>query len=164
MRRINRWVVTLLALGLATLALANEPEFSSLQEKMSGRDFERSGLDKLSESELEYLNEWLREQGLLAAQAPAPAPAQSGGENRVGFVPTSPERYTIESSIVGEFRGWSGRTRFKLANGQVWQQVGGGQVHYRADSPAVRIEPKALGSWKLFVDGLGRGVKVRRVE
>ena len=29
----------------------------------------------------------------------------------------------IESKIDGEFRGWNGNTKYKLTNGQVWEQI-----------------------------------------
>lgn len=73
-------------------------------------------------------------------------------------------RTVIESQIEGDFTGWSGRTRFKLANGMVWQQVGSGEFRHRAENPNVRIEPKSLGSWKLYVEGLSRSVKVKRIK
>lgn len=162
---------------IATMAFADEA-FSSLEERMTGEEFERAGLNKLTGNELRYLNEWLKKvkmqpapasrtttAGQSAPQAtvsadrqPAPAIDQTGLRSK------EVTRVTIESQIDGEFTGWSGRTRFKLKNGMVWQQVGSGEFFYRATDPKVRIEPKSLGSWKLYVDGIGRSVKVKRVK
>lgn len=156
------------ALGALLLAPAlDAQEFSTLEEQMSAEEYSKSGLDKLSPAELRFLNQWLERRD-VAVDRPAPAPAAAAA----GEAPTdaqmglreAPERVVIESRIVGEFNGWSGRTRFKLENGQVWQQVGAGSYYGRADSPAVRIEPKSFGSWKLYVEGIGRGVKVKRVK
>ena len=62
--------------------------------------------------------------------------------------------------------GWAGngKTRFKLANGQVWQQVGTGEFVHHAVNPTVDIKPKSMGSWKLYVEGINRGVKVKRIK
>ena len=84
----------------------------------------------------------------------------------MGFAPRASDRSEIQSSIDGEFDGWAGngKTRFKLANGQVWQQVGTGEFVHHAVNPTVVIKHKSLGSWKLYVEGLNRGVKVKRIK
>ena len=40
------------------------------------------------------------------------------------------ERDSIQSRILGEFKGWDGYTKFNLENGQVWQQSSAGAVSY----------------------------------
>ena len=145
-------------------------DFSSLEERMSAEEFGRAGLDKLSRDELRYLNEWLKKvkRGPPAVTAPAPAatntPAAPAADSDVGFRPKDSARTTIHSAIDGDFTGWSGRTRFKLQNGMLWQQVGSGEFFYSAQNPKVRIEPKSLGSWKLYVEGTSRSVKVKRIK
>ncbi|MEM9301240.1 MAG: hypothetical protein AAGE01_03975 [Pseudomonadota bacterium] len=159
----------LLLLSLGALA---QDSFSTLEERMSGRDFERAGLDKLSPAELEFLNDWLRGKGLAPARAAATgAPAAAGApavtEEQMGLrrKTTQSERVVIESNIVGTFRGWTGRNKWTLANGHVWEQVGGETYTAQVtENPDVRIEPKMLGSWKMYVDGYGRSVKVRRIK
>lgn len=169
-------VVCLISL-VATAASANEA-FSSLEERMTGEEFERAGLNKLTGDELRYLNAWLKKVKMSPAPAARAASAprsttqatDSAGNqpapaiDQTGLRPKEAPRVTIESQIDGEFTGWSGRTRFKLKNGMVWQQVGSGEFFYRATDPNVRIEPKSLGSWKLYVDGIGRSVKVKRIK
>ena len=70
----------------------------------------------------------------------------------------------IASRIVGEFRGWSGDTVFRLENGQIWRQTGDGAVSIRLDSPNVTIERGAIGGFFLRVEGLGARVKVKRIR
>ncbi|MFK7958219.1 MAG: hypothetical protein AB8B96_19130 [Lysobacterales bacterium] len=166
--------VLLLCVAISTLsATAPATAQSSLEEQMSGDEFRRSGLEKLSAEELKFLNQWLRDdqrqgnppnRNVTAPSAPAaPAPAPTLADQR-GLRPKEASRSTIEARIDGEFTGWSGKTRFKLDNGMIWQQVGSGSQRARSDSPKVTIEPKSLGSWKLYVEGVGRSVKVKRIK
>lgn len=150
--------------GLFVCMAAQAAEDEPLQERMSREEFGKAGLDKLSTQELDYLNAWLQNK-VVEPMREEVASVQAEKEERMGFHPRLEDRSVIESAIDGEFSGWSGgRTVFKLKNGQVWRQVDSGTVYYKADSPSVRIEPKSLGSWKMYVDGLGRGVKVKRIK
>jgi len=167
-----------LMIGIFLSCSVNAAEFSSLEERMSGQDFKKSGLEKLSKQELDYLNAWLNGQSVLptantspqsASASSQPASASTAAtpvvaDDRVGFKSKKNDRGSIESGIDGPFTGWSGRTRFKLRNGQVWEQVGGGSHYFKADNPKVRIEPKAFGSWKMYVGDSNRGVKVKRIK
>lgn len=71
----------------------------------------------------------------------------------------------VQSRISGKFRGWDGRTLFRLENGQIWQQnddttyVG---VNY--DSPAVRIYPGMLGAFWMEIEGVNPRVKVKPLK
>jgi hypothetical protein len=70
----------------------------------------------------------------------------------------------MRSRIVGPFEGWSGRTLFKLENGQVWQQAEAASFAMYADSPLVIIRKGMLGVFYLNVEGHGSKVKVKRVD
>lgn len=87
------------------------------------------------------------------AQTPAPAPVQ----------PSAPVAEEVESHILG-FDGWTPRTRFKLANGQVWQVVDDSVGNYQLKDPKVKVHRAALGSFLMEIDGAGRQPRVRRVE
>lgn len=182
---VRKWLI-LGVLSLApTLLLANE--FSSLEELMTLDQFGKAGLEQLSPEQLQFLNRWLQQHGDMpqsssqpaarpqpavantvsqpASSQPAPAtaaPRQT--EDRMGFGLTASDRTEIHSSIDGEFNGWGAKARFKLANGQVWQQVGTGDFVHHAINPKVVIKPKSLGSWKLYIEGINRGVKVKRIK
>lgn len=147
---------------------------------MTGAEFQRSGLSKLTPEELKFLNNWLKDVQTLPAPPNVPANSQANPQantqgaassapaatevDQRGLRPKEATRSTIEARIDGEFTGWSGRTRFKLDNGMIWQQVGEGRQLGKSDSPKVTIEPKSLGSWKLYVEGIGRSVKVKRIK
>lgn len=71
---------------------------------------------------------------------------------------------TLESRIVGEFRGWQGRTIFTLENGQRWQSAGESTyVSPLVLSPAVKIGPGMLGTFWMTVEGVKQRVKVTSV-
>jgi hypothetical protein len=71
---------------------------------------------------------------------------------------------TIESYIPGAFEGWKPRTRFALANGQVWQiSDDSARVHY-IDNPKVSIRRGALGSFYLEIEGTNISPRVKRLQ
>ena len=118
---------------------------------MSADDIKSTGLERLSESELEALREWidvfsqrdakfvkrqyrkqLKAEEELAKREKTATTAEVKAKPEVARIETvnqedgnaSPVRdpTTIVSTIDGAFSGWSGNTQFKLANGQIWQQ------------------------------------------
>ncbi len=148
----------LLAAGAASPTFAQS--FSTLEERMSAAQFRAAGLDKLSPEELAALNAWLQHNaGASAAAAAAPAVA-----DRTGFDDSS-DRNGVTSRLVGEFRGWQGKTTFHLENGQVWQQVGNDKwTGVKLENPGVTIRPGFMGSWALKVEGYNTTTKVRRIK
>lgn len=149
--------------GLSCLLMAiqvSAGEFTPVEKKMTPEQMKAAGLDKLSSSELSYLNDWLDGKIDEAVEAEI----KKDEKNWLGFNKSKNERDNIELTIDGEFKGWSGNTLFRMTNGQVWKQIGEGSYRYNADSPKVRMEPKSLGSWKMYVEGVSRGVKVKRIK
>lgn len=73
-------------------------------------------------------------------------------------------RSIIESTIKGRFSGWSGRTEFTLANGQVWRQVGSGSAVESRLDPKVRLTRKQGDEYEMQVDGVSRKLRVIRVR
>lgn len=169
-------LTALLLAGPYTATTADE--FSTLEERMSAAEFKAAGLDKLSAAELAQLNAWIDRELKLpaasaqataasapasAAAASAPAAAAPASADMRGF-DLNAGRSEIRSEIVGSFTGWSGRTVFRLANGQVWQQSENDAFAVNLESPGVVIEPAAFGTWLLKVDGYNRSVRVKRIQ
>lgn len=69
----------------------------------------------------------------------------------------------IRARVVGEFTGWTGKTRFKLDNGQVWQQGMSGTYTFKATDPEVIIEKTFLG-YRLRLVETRRSISVRRLK
>src|SRR5690625_4573692 len=184
---------SLLAILLASAAMpaAAQDSFSSLEERMTGKEIKQTGLHKLSEDELAARNAWIRvrSQALSAASSSLYAwirvrslaegeVADTDREQAEAAVDTdeadqadrrglneSQNDEPIKSRLTGNFDGWSGKTRFELENGMVWQQSDSGSYSVSSRSrPEVTITPGILGSWYLQVDGMNRRVKVKRIK
>lgn len=173
---MRRTLIALVALCIASFALAQSQSFSSLEERMTAKDFREAGLDKLSDAELAALNAWIERSVRLADPAVANAAGQSpavagaavaatgpsAAESQVGF--ENARREEFSTRIVGPFKGWFGKTKFELENGQVWQQIEEDRYPMTAESPVVTIKPGAFNSWRLHVEGYNRTTPVKRIR
>lgn len=150
-------LIALLFFVICGVAGAQAP-VATLEERMSRAEFQANGLDKLSPEELQRLNTWMQSHGGAGGTqyvTPGGAPV---------FYPKSNERPTVDAHIDGEFRGWRGKTVFKLDNGQEWQQAESGVMDYKSSNPSVHIKPMLLGSWLMYVDGCGCNLRVTRTR
>lgn len=150
-------------LGLMLLFITGNAaslEFSSLEERMTVSEFKATGLDKLSPEQLTALNDWLRRD-----LARLPAVAELPPVDRRGLHSGDSEGGPIHSNIPGTFRGWQGRTRITLENGQIWETDSGASfAGVRLENPGVTINPGSFGSWHLQVDGYNTTARVRRIK
>lgn len=175
---IMKQLVLLIVLALASNTLLAQNSFSTLEEKMTGKEFMAAGLDKLTPEELAALNNWLRRHSVATLDAPtssAPAGAaagaaagtQKGGDQR-GFENQMIEdvgKNDIVARIMGPFKGWDGETVFRLDNGMIWKQSEGSTFAMaEMDSPTVIIERGLFNVWKLRVQGYNKSVKVERLQ
>jgi hypothetical protein len=75
---------------------------------------------------------------------------------------------SVEARLIDDFTGWTGRTVFRLDNGQVWQQTRNYIRDYKPPRPIpqakVTISKGLMGSYNLQVEGVRRIVQVKRVE
>lgn len=154
-----------LALLLSTASVAAQQAFSSLEEQMTGKEFEAAGLEKLSAQELEALNRWIRSRSLAtldSARGPATGGDTRGFENQAI---QNMDRSTITSRLVGSFTGWDGETVFELENGMIWEQADNDKFYIRAvENPVVTIEPGAFRTWRLSVEGYSSECRVERIQ
>ncbi|TVS13487.1 MAG: hypothetical protein EA419_01775 [Wenzhouxiangella sp.] len=172
----------LLACALALCALpAVAHSFSTLEERMTGREFRDAGLHKLSDQELEFLNRWIQLRSLAEGEVPdwaedrpvAPLPPPAEGATEPGERQAAADnrglpggdRSEINSRLIGSFSGWRGTAVFELENGMVWQQAEPGTFSVQTmENPEVRIRPGMFGAWHLQVGEYNTRVRVRRVE
>jgi len=166
---MNRIYVSLLLLVFSIPAFAVD-SFSSLEEQMTGKEFDAAGLEKLSPQELDELNAWIRKHS-LATLATAPSKAGStvseastdsrGLKSDKGDDDTS----TITSKLVGKFSGWDGQTVFKLENGMIWAQASKKKFYTEEiDSPTVTVKHGMFGSWRMYFEEVDEDVKVKRIQ
>jgi hypothetical protein len=163
---MNKVFITLLLLTASLSVLAAEG-FSSLEEQMTGKEFDAAGLEKLTPQELGALNAWIREHSLATL-----APSVAKTTTEVTAAPKEEEsskkdndRSPITSKLIGKFSGWDGQTVFKLENGMIWAQKGKKKFHTaEIENPVVVVEPGMFGAWKLHVDGIDKDVRVVRIQ
>ncbi len=157
-------LLTAALLPVTTMARADTPDFDVLKA-MSVADFRASGLDKLSDDQLKSLDAWFtayQKQHPCGDSAPAEAAVAPAA---VPVASAAPVDDSISSYISGDFRGWSGSTRFTLDNGQVWEQVDDSIVTLGARQHAkVSITRGAFNSYYMSVEGVTDTVQVRRIK
>ena len=70
----------------------------------------------------------------------------------------------IVSHIPGPFEGWGPRTRFRLANRQVWQVTDDSSAVYLLRDPKATLRRAAISGFEIDIEGARRAPRVRRVE
>lgn len=160
--------IAIAILSLSSVALA-DPDFSTLEERMTGQEFRNTGLHKLTDEELAELNRWIRQRSLADGETMSAtgSSAADGGEavDRRGLQDSTDSDQPIRSRIVGTFTGWEGDTVFELENGMVWEQIDNKTfVSREMENPEVEIQPGFFGSWRIQVEGYNTRAQVRRIR
>lgn len=94
--------------------------------------------------------------------AATPKAARSGWLDKIRLKPgTEIEYETLETELIGDFKGWSVNTVFVLANGQRWKAISGSYVTPKVPGPLkVKVVPGMLGSFFLEIEGIRQRPKV----
>lgn len=153
--RKGKLVLALAALGFSATLAAQQAGFSSLEERMSYKEFREYGLDKLTPEQLRGLNEWLHAHGTsgtagVAAVRPAAAP--SAGAAAAAAADADGR---IVSRLAGDFNGWHQGTVLALQDGTRWEVRDDDTVYGHGDhNPEVTLEQRSIvGGWVLTVAG-----------
>ena len=161
--------------GLATFAQATElGVFDGLTREMSSAEQSSAGLDRLTPAERQFLDGWLRarfdqlEREVVEVKAAAAAEvdrrvAEERQVERAADQAVA-EDLPFEAAIVSPFDGWSGKTRFRLDNGQVWQQRHRGVYRHATADTQVSFGQNFLGGWEMTVLSSGRSISVKRLK
>jgi Glu-tRNA(Gln) amidotransferase subunit E-like FAD-binding protein len=148
-------LIPLLTVLLLSPTLAGAQErFPGIQELMTEQELETSGVSDLSRLQLEALNTWLIR--YTANEAPV---LQAENEEVIEVV-----RQGVTSRIVGKFSGWTGKTRFVLENGQIFEQRRPGRWKTTLDNPEVHIRQNLMGSYEMEVVSEEKSIGVRRLS
>ena len=181
----------LLSLCTATSSIA-APTFESLDKAMTADERVKSGIDSLTVQQREFLNSWLKarygEPAQVEASEPDTAivrtPATSvTAEAEAQAIETEVERRVaaklaatqtgkdspkgdmpLEARLVGDFKGWTGKTVFRLDNGQVWRQRSASTYRHKGSDMRVRFEQNWMGGWEMEVLSSGKSVLVKKVR
>ena len=148
-----------------------------LKKIMTVDAYERAGLNRLTAVQRRDFEAWLAKHLQEMSNLIHPARVSPAPRGHQSTQPSAPARFglprhrrplisgnSMESRIEGIFRGWSGATRFHLANGQTWAQTDSG--YFRISpvlNPRVKIK-KLLVGYVLRVRGYGEQVFVTRVH
>lgn len=126
---------------------------STLEERMSYKEFKEFGLDHLNTEQLRGLNAWL--QAHRMDRAGSAVTATPGAASAPATQPPAQGDETIESRIAGPFNGWRQGTILTLENGQRWEVRDDETVYAHDDSHLpVTIEKGGLiGGWRLSIAG-----------
>lgn len=159
MRTVFAFTFSLLALVSFPLSgSAQNADFPGVQKAMAPPAFEQAGLNKLTPEERARLDEFFR--GYLASSNEKAATAAVDNAVKTNKV-TEPE--IIQSRIVGPFKGYNGRSRFTLENGQVWAQSQQETRPYPpVDSPPVLITKAGWGH-RMYILG-GGNIRVSKIR
>lgn len=166
---MNKILIVLLFLSV-TLSVVAAGGFSSLEEQMTGKEFSAAGLDKLSQQELDVLNDWLREHSVATLEtktvsAQVADPAEDQPELKSKDEDKDEDRTTITSKLVGTFDGWDGQSVFELENGQIWAQASKAKWNIKeVENPVVVIKPGMFGRWRLHIEGFDKDCRVKRIQ
>jgi hypothetical protein len=162
---MNHTFRTLAAIALvaAVGSAAAQQGFSTIEERMTGKEFTDAGLDKLSAEELTALNDWLRSHSVATLENRNEEYTDTRGfENQAlrDF-----DDSDVVSLIKGEFSGWSGDTVFELENGMIWQQNEAGTFYVAPTTEAVAVIDKGVfNTWRLKIQGYNRTISVKRLQ
>ena len=153
MNNITKFIVGITMLLVTHVAYSDE-EVADIKNLLSQEKFDQMGLSKLSDRELSELYQWIKsgefEESL--AEKPPIDTVQVALNQSAPKVVDLERNQTIKATIKGKFSGWSGKTIFKLSNGQVWRQRIKGNWRYRAESPSVEIKKNFMGYYVMRVD------------
>jgi len=173
--KLFRTAVLLVVLGLPLLAADDFWQHLTPEERKAAgfeqlNDAQRAEIDRLARRYAERqasqaipeVTAKAREEGRAEARASALAQKKAS----IGLAPREDdETEVIRTRISGEFRGWTGRTRFTLANDQVWQQDQSENRFFPLMmDPEVEIRPSRLGGWKMTLLKEGLWIRVKRVR
>jgi len=70
----------------------------------------------------------------------------------------------IIAKVVPRIRGWSGKSIFRLDNGQIYQQRMAGNLRYDGNDSTVIISTNMMGKYKMKHQGTGRTIGVKRID
>ena len=160
----------MLLLALAPFAWAQQdaPLTATVETQMSADEFKAAGLDKLSAQELATLNAWLQHK-VVQETTKAVEVAKEEGRKEVkeinrGFFDFGSSE-AIESTLVGEFKGFAKGRQYTLENGQVWEQIEPASLEgVRRTNPKVSVKPGMFNNWFMRIDGYNTAAKVRRIK
>lgn len=156
-----RFLILILVLISTVSAAADDAP--NLRSLMTAEDYAASGLDKLTDAERAKLSEWVQHYRDGAIKGPA---APRTPEERIEQEQQEDKEIVgIVANVIPAFTGWSGKTIFRLDNGQIWKQrIQGDPMRYSGDDFRVTITKNWVGKYTMTHLETGRSVGVQRIK
>lgn len=159
MNRIAVFIYVASITLLVPFAVAQESQFPGVKQAMTPEQYEKAGLGKLNTDERAALDEFIRGYVSASSEKAASAAVDDAVKRKKAVDPE-----VIESRLVGTFDGYTGRTRFTLENGQVWQQSQSDTLRTKPiEAPPVIITKAGLGH-RMYILGAPGAIRVSRVR
>jgi hypothetical protein len=178
--------------SLMTFPLGAQAEPGGLKDMMSPEERQKSGVDTLTAEQRQFLSEWLLENytrnpaKVVSSPATAPdtSPQQAASneatadtieaeidrrvaarlaDNRASEKKPASDS-SFEARLTGNFTGWSGKTVFRLDDGQVWRQRSAANYRHRGTDMRVKFKKNWMGGWEMTVVSSGKTVLVSKVK
>ena len=172
-------------------ALASESD--NIESVMSAEERLKSGVDTLTAEQRQFLNDWLKEnydRRIESVVTRTTEDEQSASTEQPVKLEATPEAIeaevdrrvaakladkresektkqsdsAFEARLTGDFTGWTGKTIFKLDNGQVWRQRSSANYRHRGSDRRVTFKKNWMGGWEMTVVSSGKTVLVRKVQ
>ena len=187
---VMAFVVTSSMVTFPLGAQASEP--GSIEDMMSAEERLKSGVDTLTAEQRQFLSDWLRENyarnPAKVVSSPATVPDTSpqqaaSSEATADTIEAEVDRRvaarladnlasekkpasdsSFEARLTGNFTGWSGKTVFRLDDGQVWRQRSAANYRHRSTDMRVKFKKNWMGGWEMTVVSSGKTVLVSKVK
>ena len=168
-------------------------ESDNIESVMSEEERLQSGVDTLTAEQRKFLYNWLKEnygRRTESAVARTTADKQSKSTEQPAKLEATPEAIeaevdrrvaakladnrasekkpasdsSFEARLTGNFTGWSGKTVFRLDDGQVWRQRSAANYRHRGTDVRVKFKKNWMGGWEMTVVSSGKTVLVSKVK
>ena len=178
--------------SMMAFPLGAQAEPGGLKDMMSPEERQKSGVDTLTAEQRQFLSEWLLENytrnpaKVVSSPATAPdtSPQQAASneatadtieaeidrrvaarlaDNRASEKKPASDS-SFEARLTGNFTGWSGKTVFRLDDGQVWRQRSAANYRHRGTDMRVKFKKNWMGGWEMTVVSSGKTVLVSKVK
>ena len=153
LKRAVTYVAVTLALSSANAQGEINGAPRGLDHWLTEEQVEAFGLSNLSPEQEKALATWIGDKMVEKA----------GSEVDLGeLLDRSDTAKEFEATVVGEVDGWSGKTVFKLNNGQIWVQRGNERSNKQLSNPSVSVKQNFLGFYVMTFKETGQKVRVKR--
>jgi hypothetical protein len=159
-KKINATV--LVVFSLTTQMVLADQAYTKIEQRLTTEQLRETGLDTLSPSQLERLNQLLNDESVNKVKIEKPA--ENEPPQHESFI-MGLDQKPIKSRLKGVISGWDVDTIFELENGQKWKVLKGKmKLRKPMQSPEVIVVPGIAGRWFLQVDEDSPKARVYRID